>query len=81
MYSYWFESIFIASNEHFTYTGYDIETTSEYKKIRGKEAYVIYGNTTGGKRYMVGIVYVRSYRVTASENFIVEYIKTVLKLN
>lgn len=55
--------------------------TSEYKEIRGKEAYVIYGNTTGGKRYMVGIVYVRSYRVTASDNFIAEYIKTVLKLN
>lgn len=30
---------------------------------------------------MVGIVYVRPYRVTASEDFIVEYIKTVLKLN
>lgn len=30
---------------------------------------------------MVVIVYVRSYRVTASEDFIVEYIKTVLKLN
>lgn len=30
---------------------------------------------------MVGIVYVRPYRVAASENFIVEYIKTVLKLN
>ena len=80
MYSYWFESIFIASNEHYTYTGYD-KMTSEYKEIRDKEAYVVYGNTTGGKRYMVGIVYVRSYRVTASEDFIVEYIKTVLKLN
>lgn len=33
MYSYWFESIFIASNEYYTYTGYDIETTSEYKEI------------------------------------------------
>lgn len=30
---------------------------------------------------MVGIVYVRSYRVIVSEDFIVEYIKTVLKLN
>ncbi len=30
---------------------------------------------------MVGIVYVRSYRVTVSEDFIVEYIKTVIKLN
>lgn len=30
---------------------------------------------------MVGIVYVRPYRVTASENSIVEYIKTVLKLS
>lgn len=30
---------------------------------------------------MVGIVYVRLYRVTASEDFIVEYIKAVLKLN
>lgn len=30
---------------------------------------------------MVGIVYVRPYRVTASENFIVEYIKTMIKLN
>lgn len=30
---------------------------------------------------MVGIVYVRSYRVTAFEDFIVEYIKTVIKLN
>lgn len=30
---------------------------------------------------MVGIVYVRPYRVTASEDFIVEYIKTVLKLS
>lgn len=30
---------------------------------------------------MVGIVYVRPYRVTASEDFIAEYIKTVLKLN
>lgn len=80
MYSYWFESIFIASNEHYTYTGYD-KMTSEYKEIRDKEAYVVYGNTTGGKRYMVGIVYVRLYCVTASEDFIVEYIKTVLKLN
>lgn len=30
---------------------------------------------------MVGIVYLRPYCVTASEDFIVEYIKTVLKLN
>lgn len=30
---------------------------------------------------MVGIVYVILYRVTVSEDFIVEYIKTVLKLN
>lgn len=30
---------------------------------------------------MVGIVYVRPYRFTASEDFIVEYIKIVLKLN
>lgn len=30
---------------------------------------------------MVGIVYVRPYRVTASKNSIAEYIKTVLKLN
>lgn len=30
---------------------------------------------------MVGIVYVRTYRVTVSEDFIVEYIKTVLKLS
>lgn len=30
---------------------------------------------------MVGIVYVRPYRVTAFENFIAEYIKIVLKLN
>lgn len=30
---------------------------------------------------MVGIVYVKPYSVTASEDFIVEYIKTVLKLN
>lgn len=30
---------------------------------------------------MVGIVYVRPHCVIASENFIVEYIKTVLKLN
>lgn len=30
---------------------------------------------------MVGIVYVRPYRVIVSENFIAEYIKTVLKLN
>lgn len=30
---------------------------------------------------MVGIAYVRSYRVIAFEDFIVEYIKTVLKLN
>lgn len=30
---------------------------------------------------MVGIVYVRPYRVTASEDFIVEYIKIMLKLN
>lgn len=30
---------------------------------------------------MVGIVYVRPYRVIASEDFIVEYIKIVLKLN
>lgn len=30
---------------------------------------------------MVGIVYVRPYRVTASEDSIAEYIKTVLKLN
>lgn len=30
---------------------------------------------------MVGIVYVRPYRVAAFENFIAEYIKTVLKLN
>lgn len=30
---------------------------------------------------MVGIAYVRLHRVTASEDFIVEYIKTVLKLN
>lgn len=30
---------------------------------------------------MVGIVYARPYRVTASEDFIVEYIKIVLKLN
>lgn len=30
---------------------------------------------------MVGIVYVRPYRVTTSEDFIVEYIKIVLKLN
>lgn len=81
MYSYWFESIFIAFNEHYTYTGYDIETTSEYKEIRDKEAYVIHGNTTGGKRYMVGIAYVRPHYVIASKDFIVEYIKTVLKLN
>lgn len=30
---------------------------------------------------MVGIVYVRPYRVAVSEDFIAEYIKTVLKLN
>lgn len=30
---------------------------------------------------MVGIVYVRPHSVTTSEDFIVEYIKTVLKLN
>lgn len=30
---------------------------------------------------MVGIVYVRPYRVIASKDFIVEYIKTVLKSN
>ena len=30
---------------------------------------------------MVGIVYVRPYRVIASEDFIVEYTKAVLKLN
>lgn len=30
---------------------------------------------------MVGIVYVRPYRVITSEDFIVKYIKTVLKLN
>ena len=30
---------------------------------------------------MVGIAYVRPHRVIASEDFIVEYIKTVLKLN
>lgn len=30
---------------------------------------------------MVGIVYVRPYRVTVFEDFIVEYIKTVLKSN
>lgn len=30
---------------------------------------------------MVGIVYVRPYRVIAFEDFIVEYIKTVLELN
>lgn len=30
---------------------------------------------------MAGIVYVRPYRVTVSEDFIAEYIKTVLKLN
>lgn len=30
---------------------------------------------------MVGIVYVRPHRVIAFEDFIVEYIKTVLKLN
>lgn len=30
---------------------------------------------------MVGIVYVRPYRVTVSEDCIAEYIKTVLKLN
>lgn len=30
---------------------------------------------------MAGIVYVRPYCVTASENSIAEYIKTVLKLN
>lgn len=30
---------------------------------------------------MVGIVYVRPYRVAAFEDFIVEYIKTMLKLN
>lgn len=30
---------------------------------------------------MVGIVYVRPYRVIASEDYFVEYIKTVLKLN
>lgn len=30
---------------------------------------------------MVGIVYVRPYRVIACEDFIVEYIKIVLKLN
>lgn len=30
---------------------------------------------------MVGIVYVRPYRVIASKDFITEYIKTVLKLN
>ena len=30
---------------------------------------------------MVGIVYVRPYRVTTSKDFVVEYIKTVLKLN
>lgn len=30
---------------------------------------------------MVGIIYVRPHRVTASEDFIVEYIKIVLKLN
>ena len=30
---------------------------------------------------MVGIVYVRPYHVTASEDFIAEYIKTVLKSN
>lgn len=30
---------------------------------------------------MFGIVYVRLYRVAVSEDFIAEYIKTVLKLN
>lgn len=30
---------------------------------------------------MVGIVYVRPYRVTAPEDYFVEYIKIVLKLN
>lgn len=30
---------------------------------------------------MVGIVYVRPHCVTAFEDFIAEYIKTVLKLN
>lgn len=30
---------------------------------------------------MFGIVYVRPYRVAVSEDFIAEYIKTVLKLN
>lgn len=30
---------------------------------------------------MVGIAYVRPHRVIVSEDFIVEYIKTVLKLN
>lgn len=30
---------------------------------------------------MVGIAYVRPHRIIASEDFIVEYIKTVLKLN
>lgn len=30
---------------------------------------------------MVGIVYVRPYRVAVFENLIAEYIKTVLKLN
>lgn len=30
---------------------------------------------------MVGIVYLRPHRVIASKDFIVEYIKTVLKLN
>lgn len=30
---------------------------------------------------MVGIVYVRPYHVTESEDSIAEYIKTVLKLN
>lgn len=30
---------------------------------------------------MVGIFYVKPYRVTASEDYFVEYIKIVLKLN